>query len=466
VCATIQSISRPSRLRQFDPAEFDLVVVDEADLGIAPSYVGVLERFPKARIFGCTATPDRGDGKTLSEVFQSVAATVDMAMLIQCGYLAPLSRYLVRIESVSLAGLSTRDGDFSDAQMEKVLTQERALHEVVRPTLELATNRQSLVFATSVAHAEQLAAVFNRYQAGCARVVHGNMSDSERTATIAAFERREFQFLCNCALLLRGINLPFVSCVAMARPTLSRSLYTQCIGRGMRVAPGKDDLLVLDFTDNSRMHDLISPIDVLAPDAPSDVKERAREIINEEHGTGPAEALECAEAQLAIDPALREQIRAQVKFYLSEAKLGGPKGIDWDAMDDLGKVPDGVIAQRLGITSAAVLSARKKRGIEAFGGQRTGGKGIDWDSVSDLGSVPDAEIAQRLNISVAAVGSQRQRRGIERFRGSGGAPSKDIDWSKQPLGKVPDVELARQLGLHHTSVMYQRRKRKIPLFAG
>lgn len=326
VCATIQSIRRPSRLRRFRRDAFGLIVIDEADLGIAPSYSSVLERFPGAFRFGCTATPDRHDGRSLGEIFEEVAHTVDMRDLIERGYLSPLRRSLIRIESVSLESLPTHDGDFSDAALTRILTQERPLHEVARPTLELAGDRPTLVFAATVEHAEALAGIFNRYRPGAARVIHGGMKDAERAAILGAYRRREFQFLCNCALLLRGIDLPFVSCVAMARPTLSRALYAQSIGRGTRRAKGKADLLVLDFTDNSDTHSLVSLVDVLAPGAPEDVKERAREIMDEEQGADPL-ALDRAEAELEADPALRERVRAKVAYRMRAAAL------DWNAIE-------------------------------------------------------------------------------------------------------------------------------------
>lgn len=422
VCATIQSFCRANRLRRFAPGTFGLVVVDEADLGVAPSYRTVLGRFPDAFVFGCTATPDRADGQTLGDVFQEIVHRVDMGDLIRAGHLSPLRRHLVRIESVSLEKVRVDDDDFSDSALEKILIQERALHEVVRPTLDLAGARPSLAFTATVAHAEALAAMFNRYRPGCARMMHGGMGTAERTAILDAYKRREFQFLCNCALLLRGIDLPFVSCIVGARPTLSRALYAQSIGRGTRVCEGKPDLLVLDFTDNSTNHDLISPIDVLAPAASEEAKERAREILDEEQDGDPLEVVERARAELEADPALRERVRAKVAFRLRGVESAASKaarGIDWDAQP-LGEKMDTTIAADLGVAPSSVRNARRIREIPRYRAMPDdrplpmGRKSIDWDALP-LGKKKDAEIAQALGVTTAYVCVARNARGIPPF---------------------------------------------------
>ena len=449
VCATIQSIGRPARLRRFKPGSFSLIIVDEADLGIAPSYLSVLAHFPGARVFGGTATPDRADRRSLGEVFEDVAARVEMADLIRAGYLSPLRRHLVRIESVTLEKVPRPGGDFTDAALEKVLVQERPLHEVARPALEAAGDRSTIVFGASVKHAEELAAVLNRYRPGCARSIHGETDDAERAELLAAFERREFQFLCNCALLLRGVDLPFVSCVVMARPTLSRALYAQALGRGTRLAPGKADLLVLDFTDNSAVHDLCSPIDVLAPSAAPEVRERARELLDSEQGADPLEVLGRAEVQLETDPVLREQVRARVAF--KERYIGGPKGIDW-SKQPLGKIPDSAIALTLGCHQAAVTAARKGLGIPRCPARNY--SGIDWDA-QPLGKEPDSTLAARLGLSAEAVSFARRRCGIPAW-------SRTVAWDDQPLGRETDAKIALRLRVGIGAVSAARRARGIP----
>lgn len=456
VCATIQSISRPDRLRQFKRNAFDLVVVDEADLGVAPSYLSVLKHFRKAKVFGCTATPDRADKQTLGDVFEEVVSAVEMIDLIKRGYLSRLRRHLVRIESVSLEKVQTKNGDFSDKALERILTQEKPLHEVVKPTQEMAERRPSIVFAATVAHAEALAGVFNRYRKGSARAIHGGMDDAERGAIADAFRRGDFQFLCNCALLLRGVDLPFVSCVAMARPTKSRALYAQALGRGTRIAEGKPDLLVLDFTDNSERHDLISPIDVLAPSVDEVIKERAREIMDEGEAD-PLGALEEGERQLAADPVLRETVRAKVEYLTREAPSAN-KGINWDA-EPLGEAPDAVMSQKWHVSVTAVRLARVYRGIPAYKGD-TPMRGIDWDA-QPLGKIPDGKLAELLGVRQGTVQAARQRRGIAVFS-TRKKPS--VDWVAIGLGTRPDGEIANELGVPKNLVFKERKDRGIPRY--
>lgn len=396
VCATIQSMRQPGRLAKFKPSAFALIVVDEADLGVAPSYGTVLKHFASARVFGCTATPDRADGQSLGAVFEKVITPLYLGDLITQGYLSPMRRTLVRIDSVTLADVAMADGDYTATDLERVLTHEKALHEVVRPSIELAGARPSIVFAATVKHAEALADVFNRYAPKSAAVIHGKMAVAERRRILSAYERGEVRFLCSCALLLRGVDLPLTSCVVMARPTQSRALYCQAIGRGTRLAPGKADLLVLDFTDNSESHSLVSPVDIVAPIKP-EVRERARELEDAQPGCDPIENIRQAERELEADPELRAAILARVTYQTRS--LESRKWIDWTA-EPLGKMPDVVLAEKLGVTHTAVLYARQKYGIPAYAPTLTRieqllALGISWEH-ERLGQTTDTAIAADL----------------------------------------------------------------------
>lgn len=359
VCASVQSMIR--RYKRFPPNAFDLVVIDEADLAMAPSYRTILDYFAKARIFGVTATPERADGIALGELFESVSLDIDIRDLIDAGYLSGVRQWPVKV--LDLSRVKIDDGDFDEASLERVLMEERHLHEVVKPTLELAGDRPTLVFATTVNHARALAALLNRYRPGCARSVHGKMQRSIRRLTIGDFLAKKFQYLCNCNLLMRGVDIPPVACIAMARPTQSRTVYVQGLGRGTRLSPetGKKDLLVVDFTDGSDSFSLVSAIDVLGGKSSAEVRERAREIVDEKPGVKVTEALDEAEEDLRKDAALRDRVRAKVKYRTREIPFREP--IDWAALP-LGKEPDAVIAERVGTTTATVTCARHRLGIE------------------------------------------------------------------------------------------------------
>lgn len=493
VCATIQSMSR--RLADFRRDAFALVVIDEADLGVTDSYAAVLEHFAGAKVFGCTATPDRNDGQTLGRVFEQTITPLYLGDLITQGFLSPLRRTLVRIESVTLADLATRDGDFSATDLERILTHEKALHEVVRPSIDLAGSRPSIVFAATVKHAEALADVFNRYAPEAARVIHGGMKTTERASIIAAYNAGTVRFLCSCALLLRGVDLPQTSCVVMARPTQSRALYCQAIGRGTRLAPDKSDLLVLDFTDNSRLHSLVSPVDIIAPIS-DEVRERAREIADEQTACDPQEAIAQAERELEVDPELRERIQAIVTYRAEKL----PE-VDWDSLP-YGTVSDSALAKQYGRYAAQIRYHRVQRGIPRFtpplpehainwaqipfdlmtntdclkmynikaseadrGRQSCGARPawVDgdvrvarhgrqgWGDVP-LGQYDDRLLAFLFRVRVDEIQTERERLGIKKYA---------VDFDTIGLGKSPDTVIAANYRLHRTTVTEAREARGI-----
>jgi superfamily II DNA or RNA helicase len=181
-----------------------------------------------------------------------------------------------------------------DTDLARVMQYEKVLHGVVSPAQELTSGLRTVVFATSVDHADRMAEMWNRYDAGCARSVSGRMNRDERRQLLAAFARGDFRVLTSCMVLTEGWDCPSVEAVVMARPTKSRALYAQMLGRGTRPLPGlvdgiadgyerrlrietstKPELKVLDFTGNSAQHKLVCAIDILRPDASPEVREIA-----------------------------------------------------------------------------------------------------------------------------------------------------------------------------------------------
>lgn len=264
VVGSVQTL-RGARLERHPVDAFGLVVVDEAHHAPAASYKSILGRFTRARVLGVTATPDRGDGKALAEVFSSVAFSYEMRAAIREKYLAPLRARRVTVAQLDLRDVKSHHGDFDQAALAKVLSDEKALHGVVSPLVQLAGARRTLVFGVDVAHAHALTELLNRHREASAIALDGSASRAQRAATISLFRQGRFQFLVNCALFTEGFDEPSIECIAMARPTQSRALYTQMLGRGTRLSPetGKLDCLVLDFVGNSR-HRLIGPADALA----------------------------------------------------------------------------------------------------------------------------------------------------------------------------------------------------------
>ncbi len=263
VVASVQTL-RGARLERWDRDSFDLIVIDEAHHATAAGYQAIVERFPGARLLGVTATPDRLDGQGLGTVFESVAYRYELRQAIRDGWLAPIRARRVEVQGLDLAGVHTRAGDLDPRELAATMATEATLHGIAAPLLELAGARLTIVFAVNVAHGRALAEVLNRYRPGVARAVDGTMGASERLTALTDFAAGRFQILANVALLTEGFDCPAVSCIAMARPTKSRALYTQCVGRATRLAPGKADCLVLDFTGQAGRHRLVGPADVLA----------------------------------------------------------------------------------------------------------------------------------------------------------------------------------------------------------
>lgn len=296
VVASVQSL-QGERLARFRPDEFELVVVDEGHHAIAKSYRVILDHFSGGKILGVTATPDRADEQAMGQVFEEVAYVYDIEDGIRDGYLCPIRATQVLCGDLDLADINTVAGDLNQGQLNDVMSLEKVLHQVAKPTMELAGGRRTLVFTTSVENAHRMAEVFNRYKPECARAVDGESRD--RSRILADHQAGRFQFLVNVQVLTEGYDDPAIACVAMARPTKSRSLYAQMAGRGTRIAPGKTDLLLLDFVGNSGRHALVSAADILAGKHEDEVVERAKKKVAEQPGVNVQDAIAEAEEEVA-----------------------------------------------------------------------------------------------------------------------------------------------------------------------
>lgn len=450
VVASVQAMVH--RLHNFKRDHFSLLVFDEADLACAPSFLRIKRRFSGAKIFGCTATPNRHDGKALSAIFETEAHKETLRDLIERGFLCPIKRCGIKIERSEVDRDHFQAGDFDPKWLDEIFIREKHIHEVVKPMLELAESRPTIVFGTSIRHGELLAEVFNRYRPGCARSVSGVSKD--RAETMAAFRRGDFQFLCNCVLLGRGVDIPRVACIGMARPTLSRTLYAQMIGRGTRLYPGKSDLLVIDFTFNSEIHPL-TPAAMLTESA--DVAALAEEFESEKkEGCSDSLALvRIAEAHLEKSAEIRKRIRAKVRF--AQYEIDG--GYDWKAESRLGQMTDVELGNIIGRSPITVSWARNKLGIPAF--RRT----PKWNPENDslLGQMHDTQLSERFGVPVCAIADRRRELGIDKKPKT--RLEDRVDWARESrFGKVSDSSIARDLGIDRKLVTMERRRRGIEKF--
>lgn len=261
-CASVQTLYK--NLEKVAGKEFDLVVVDEAHHVRAPSYEAVLSRLletnPNLSVLGVTATPFRSDNKELSEFFEELAYSIDILTLIEKGYLVPVKGYLVSLPvDTSLLKVSKNrygERDFTSASVEKVFNTPEINRLIVKKWKELAGDRKTIFYTSSLNHALSLFAEFER--AGIpAAYVDGHMSLEKRRRILRAFKEGKLKVLTNMNVLTEGFDDPEVECIALVRPTKSLNLYAQIVGRGLRIAPEKKDCLVLDFTGISRNHTVV-----------------------------------------------------------------------------------------------------------------------------------------------------------------------------------------------------------------
>lgn len=254
--AGVQTVVKPQRLAilQGDFASGGIVIVDEVHHAEAQTYQTILDALPNVCLLGVTETVDRADGKDITGRFGEVVFERGLLWAIENGYLVDLRGIQVSTD-IDLSGVKTRMGDFAENELEQRVNKPEHNQVVVNAYKKHGEGRQAICFAVTVRHAQELAATF-RAAGVPSLVVSGDMASHLRRATLAQYDRGEIQVLCNVGVLTEGYDNPATSCIIMARPTKSRPLYCQCIGRGTRLYPGKDDCLVLDLAGNAGRHSL------------------------------------------------------------------------------------------------------------------------------------------------------------------------------------------------------------------
>jgi superfamily II DNA or RNA helicase len=260
VVASVQTLMREPRRNRWPRDHFGLVVVDEAHHVLADSYLNTLRHFhDHAKVLGVSATPDRGDKKNLGRYFENIACEVSLLDLIQQGWLSPIKVKTVPLK-VDLRGVRTTAGDYSADDLGHAL--EPYLEQIADVLVEHRC-RKTLVFLPLIAVSKQFAAIC--LERGLL-AEHVDGQTTERRAVLERFRRDETRILTNAMLLTEGYDEPSIDCVVCLRPTKVRSLYSQIIGRGTRICPGKDHLLVLDFLWQTAEHSLIKPAHLIAED--------------------------------------------------------------------------------------------------------------------------------------------------------------------------------------------------------
>jgi superfamily II DNA or RNA helicase len=341
VVASVMTMIR--RLEKFSPFDFGLLLTDEAHHATAASYRKIYRYFgqnPNLCHLGVTATPDRADEEALGQVYDSVAFEYGILDGINDGWLVPVEQQFVSVDGLDLSGCSADKHDLKDSDVARIMENETLQHKIAHPTIELVGDRPTLVFTASVDHANKTAEIFNRHRSGCAAAINGKTNKDVRREAVKAFCDGTIQYLVGVGVFTEGFDAPNCSAVAMGRPTKSRSLYAQCIGRSTRPLPGtvdgdvedrhaaiassgKPNSLILDFVGNSGRHKLVCTADILGGKESDEVVDRARNNASKKgRPVNMAEELEEAREQLieelrkkrAAEEASRAALVARAKY--------------------------------------------------------------------------------------------------------------------------------------------------------
>lgn len=315
VVGSVQTLQREKRLNQFPPEYFDTIVIDEAHHAISDGYQRVLQHFESANVLGVTATPDRGDMRNLGSYFESLAYEYSLPEAIKSGYLSPIKALTIPLK-LDLSNVKQQAGDFSTKDLGTAL--DPYLEQIAEEMKKQCFNRKTVVFLPLVKTSQKFRDILNKHGFKAAEV---NGESADREQVLKDYEEGKYNVLCNSMLLTEGWDCPSVDCVIVLRPTKVRALYSQMVGRGTRLAPGKKELLLLDFLWHTERHELCHPANLIATD--EKVAKKMTENIEE---LGAPIDLEEAEQQAKEDVALeREESLAK---QLAEMKKRKRKLVD------------------------------------------------------------------------------------------------------------------------------------------
>jgi superfamily II DNA or RNA helicase len=258
--ASVQTLSQEKRLTSFAKDYFKTIVVDEAHHSMSDTYQRILTHFDGANVLGVTATPDRSDQKSLGKYFDSKAYEYSLHQAIREGYLCPVKAQMIPLE-LDIHNVGVTNGDYAVGEIGSAL--EPYLNQIALEMLKYCKGRKTVVFLPLVKTSQKFCELLNLHGIKAAEV-NGNSTD--RDEILADFEAGEYDVLCNSMLLTEGWDCPAVDCITVLRPTKIRSLYQQMVGRGMRLAPNKKELLLIDFLWMTERHDLCRPSALISKD--------------------------------------------------------------------------------------------------------------------------------------------------------------------------------------------------------
>ena len=252
IFATVQSISKD--LEKFSPTDFDCLIVDECHHAAANTYQKIFTYFHPKFILGLTATPERSDGEDMLELFQNVAHKMDLKTAVERGVLVPIRCIRVKT-NIDLTDVRINGIKYNSQDLESKLFIPERNQLIVDTYLKYVNGKKTVIFCASVDHAAEIAKLL-RDSGVKAEAVSGRDRVEVREKILKDYETGSTNVLCACDLLNEGWDSPHTTVLFMARPTMSKTIYLQQLGRGTRRCPGKEDLLVVDFVDNANMFNM------------------------------------------------------------------------------------------------------------------------------------------------------------------------------------------------------------------
>lgn len=309
VVGSVQTMQREKRLSKFPDDHFDTIVIDEAHHAISDGYQRVLEHFKDANVLGVTATPDRGDMRNLGSYFDSLAYEYPLVDAIKSGYLSKITAITIPLE-LDLSTVSQQAGDFKASEIGTAL--DPYLEQIADEMVKQCKDRKTVVFLPLVKTSQKFRDILNAKGFKAAEV---NGESKDRAEILEDFDKDKYNVLCNSMLLTEGWDCPTVDCVVVLRPTKVRALYSQMVGRGTRLAPGKENLLLLDFLWHTERHELCRPAHLIAssPEVAKKMTENMAEDTEVEFSLLDAEEQASKDVVAEREEALAKQLAEQRK---------------------------------------------------------------------------------------------------------------------------------------------------------
>ncbi len=265
VVGSVQTCSRPKRIEALKRQGFELILVDEAHHALADTYQAIINELASKLLVGVTATAMRGDGEELGNMFEKITFARSVGTMIKAGYLSPLIGRKI-LTNFNVEKIKTRNGDYAIEDLAEAINTEERNNFIVDKFQTYAANRKGVAFCVDVQHCKDLADAFKRAGIAC-EPVYGEMPSDERSNVLESLKNGSIRLATSCGVLTEGYDEGSIDAVVMARPTKSAALYTQCIGRGLRLWPGKENCLVMDFTDRSHSLDSAMTLSQTIPEA-------------------------------------------------------------------------------------------------------------------------------------------------------------------------------------------------------